>query len=288
MAANLLKAGHAVAVWSRQPGPAEEMRALGAEIAESPRVAFNADAFISMLPDDSAVRAVVMDGALLPADGSSTIHINMATISAAFADELAAFHRKSGAPYVSAPVFGRPDVAAAGKLNIFAAGDPAAIQKVQPLFDALGQRTWMLGDRASAANVVKLCCNFMIASAIESMSEAIALANANGVTSGSFLEIVTTALFDTPIYRGYAKIIDEQRFEPPGFKLKLGLKDTRLVLSAGEAANAPLPFASVLRDAFIEAIAHGLADADVAAVSRVALRRANIPAGGLRDAGALS
>jgi 3-hydroxyisobutyrate dehydrogenase-like beta-hydroxyacid dehydrogenase len=126
MAANLLKAGQAVVVWSRQPGPAEESRALGAEIAENPRAAFDADAFISMLPDDAAVRAIVMDGALLPGEGSSTIHINMATISVAFADELTALHRKAGVPYVSAPVFGRPDVAAAGKLNILAAGDPAS------------------------------------------------------------------------------------------------------------------------------------------------------------------
>jgi 3-hydroxyisobutyrate dehydrogenase-like beta-hydroxyacid dehydrogenase len=279
MAANLLKAGHEVAVWSRQPGPAEALRALGAQIAESPRAAFRGDAFLSMLSDDSAVRAIVMDGGLFADGGSATIHVNMATISVAFADELAAFHRDGDVPYVAAPVFGRAEVAAAGRLNIVAAGDRASIAKVQPLFDAMGQRTWLVGDRPSQANAVKICGNFMLASAIEAMSEAVALISAQGVPPKTFLEIMTTALFDAPAYRGYAKIIGDQLFEPAGFRLTLGLKDIRLALSAGEAAHVPLPFASVMRDVFVEAIAHGLANSDWSAISQVALQRANLARG---------
>ena len=205
MAANLIKAGHDVAVWSRKPGPADALRALGAQIAESPRAAFGGDAFLSMLSDDSAVRAIVMDGGLFAGGRSATIHVNMATISVAFADELAAFHRDAGVPYVAAPVFGRAEVAAAGRLNIVAAGDSASIAKVQPLFDAMGQRTWLVGDRPSDANAVKICGNFMLASAIEAMSEAVALINAKGVPTKTFLEIMTTSLFDAPAYKGYAR-----------------------------------------------------------------------------------
>jgi len=279
MAANLLKAGHEVTVWSRQPGPAEALRALGAQIAESPRAAFRGDAFLSMLSDDSAVRAIVMDGGLFADGGSATIHVNMATISVAFADELAAFHREAGVPYVAAPVFGRAEVAAAGRLNILAAGDRASIAKVQPLFDAMGQRTWLVGDRPSQANAVKICGNFMLASAIEAMSEAVALISAQGVPPKTFLEIMTSTLFDAPAYKGYAKIIGDQLFEPAGFRLTLGLKDVRLALSAGEAAHVPLPFASVMRDVFVEAIAHGLANSDWSAISQVALQRANLARG---------
>lgn len=284
MAANLLKAGHEVTVWSRQPGPANELRALGARIAGSPRAAFGGDAFLSMLSDDSAVRAIVMDGGLLADGGSATVHVNMATISVAFADELAAVHRDAGVPYVAAPVFGRAEVAAAARLNIVAAGDAASIAKVQPLFDAMGQRTWMVGDRPSQANAVKICGNFMLASAIEAMSEAAALISARGVPTKTFLEIMTSTLFDAPAYRGYAKIIGDQLFEPAGFRPTLGFKDVRLALSAGEAAHVPLPFASAMRDVFVEAIAHGLADSDWSAISQVALRRANLARGAAPDA----
>jgi 3-hydroxyisobutyrate dehydrogenase-like beta-hydroxyacid dehydrogenase len=275
MAANLVKAGHDVAVWSRQPGPAERLRALGARVAESPRAAFAGDAFLSMLSDDAAVRAIVIDGGLLAEAKAPPVHVNLATISVALADELAAFHRAAGAPYVAAPVFGRPDAAAAAKLNILAAGDPAAIAKVQPLLDAMGQRTWIVGDRPSQANAVKICGNFMLAAAIESMSEAAALANANGVPTKTLLEIMTTTLFDAPAYRIYAKLIGDQAFEPAGFRLALGFKDVRLALAASEAAQVPMPFASAARDVFVEAIAHGLADCDWSAISQVALRRAN-------------
>lgn len=279
MAANLLKAGHEVTVWSRKPGPAHELRALGAQVAESPGAAFKGDAFLSMLSDDSSVRSIVMDGGLFADGRSPTIHVNMATISVACADELAVFHRDAGVPYVAAPVFGRAEVAAAGRLNIVAAGDRASIARVQPLFDAMGQRTWLVGDRPSNANAVKIGGNFMLASAIEAMSEAAALLTAKGVPTKTFLEIMTSSLFDAPAYKGYARLIGDQAFEPAGFRLTLGFKDVRLALSASEAAHVPLPLASVLRDVFVEAIAHGLADSDWSAISQVALRRANLARG---------
>ena len=278
MAANLLKAGHEVTIWSRRPEPAERLRELGARVVDSPRAAFQGDALFSMLSDDAAVRAVVVEGGLL-AQKTETVHVNSATISVACAEELTALHRKAGAPYLAAPVFGRPEAAAAAKLHIVAAGDPALIAKVQPLFDAMGQKTWVVGDEPSQANVVKICGNFMLASAIETLSEASALANAHGVPTKTLLELMTSTLFASPAYQIYGKIITDQKFEPAGFRLKLGFKDVRLALAASEASNVPLPFGAALRDVFLEAIANGLGDADWSAISQVAQRRAHLPRG---------
>jgi 3-hydroxyisobutyrate dehydrogenase-like beta-hydroxyacid dehydrogenase len=269
MAANLLKAGHEVAVWSRRPEPAEAMRKLGACIADSPRAAFAGEALFAMLSDDAATRAVLVDGGLIDA-----------TISVALAEELAALREKAGGRYVAAPVFGRPDAAAAAKLHIVAAGDPGVIAKMQPLFDALGQKTWIVGERPAQANVVKICGNFALASAIETLSEASALANAYDVPSQTLLGLLSGTLFDSPAYRGYGALIAERKFEPAGFRLKLGFKDVRLALAASEAASVPLPFGAVLRDVFVEAIAHGLGDADWSAISQVAQRRAQLPRDG--------
>jgi 3-hydroxyisobutyrate dehydrogenase-like beta-hydroxyacid dehydrogenase len=276
MAANLLKAGHEVTVWSRRPEPAERLRELGARVVDSAREAFRGDAFLSMLSDDAAVRGVVIEGGLL-AGRTDTIHINTATVSVALAEELTALHRQAGAPYLAAPVFGRPEAAAAAKLHIVTAGDPAVIAKVQPLFDAIGQKTWVVGDHPSQANVVKICGNFMLASAIETLSEASALANAYGVPTKTLLELMTSTLFASPVYQTYGKIIADQNFDPPGFRLKLGFKDVRLALAASEASSVPLPFGAALRDVFIEAIASGLADVDWSAISQVAQRRAHLP-----------
>jgi 3-hydroxyisobutyrate dehydrogenase-like beta-hydroxyacid dehydrogenase len=276
MAANLLKAGHEVRVWSRRPEPADRLRELGAHVVDSPHAAFQGDAFVSMLSDDAAVRAVVVEGGLFAAK-TDTIHINSATISVALADELTALHEKAGAPYLAAPVFGRPQAAAAAKLHVVAAGDPALIAKVQPLFDAIGQKTWIVGDRPSQANVVKICGNFMLASAIETLSEASALANAHDIPTKILLELMTSTLFASPAYQIYGKIITDQSFEPAGFRLKLGFKDLRLALAASEALNVPLPFGAALRDVFLEAIADGLEDVDWSAISQVAQRRAHLP-----------
>jgi 3-hydroxyisobutyrate dehydrogenase-like beta-hydroxyacid dehydrogenase len=218
MAANLLKAGHEVRVWSRRPEPADRLRELGAHVVDSPHAAFQGDAFVSMLSDDAAVRAVVVEGGLFAAK-TDTIHINSATISVALAEELTALQEKAGAPYLAAPVFGRPQAAAAAKLHVVAAGDPALIAKVQPLFDAIGQKTWIVGDRPSQANVVKICGNFMLASAIETLSEASALAKAHDIPTKILLEPMTSTLFASPAYQIYGKIITDQSFEPAGFHL---------------------------------------------------------------------
>lgn len=275
MAANLLKAGHKLRVWNRSPGPAEELVKLGATRAATAAEAFRGDAVITMLANDEAVRATLIEGGLL-AGARGTVHVNAATISATLSKELTELHEAAGVAYVAAPVFGRPDVAEAGKLNIVAAGAPDALARVQPLFDAMGQKTWPVGDDPVRANAVKIAGNFMIAAAIETMGEATALCRAYGVETADFLDILTNTIFASPVFKGYGAIISEKRYEPAGFPVPLGLKDVGLALKASEAARVPMPFAGVLRDSFLEAIAQGGAEKDWASVAEVAHRRAGL------------
>lgn len=275
MAANLIKAGYTVRGWNRSPAPAAQLAALGAQIAATPEeAAADADVLISMLADDAATRATVLDSQALAALKPGAIHVNMATISVTLAIELAALHQARNLGYIAAPVLGRVNVAEAGQLNILAAGDPGALATVQPLLDVLGQQTWHLGERPEQASAVKLAVNFMIASAIGTMGEAVALTQGHGVDKTEFLELVTSTVFAAPVYKGYGEAIAEERFEPAGFKLALGLKDVRLTLEAAEQAKVPLPLASTLRDAHIESLAHGEGHLDWAALSRTAARRA--------------
>jgi 3-hydroxyisobutyrate dehydrogenase-like beta-hydroxyacid dehydrogenase len=276
MATNLIAAGHHVRVWNRSRAPVDALVAKGATAAATAQEAFAVDAAISMLADDAAVKSVILDSGALSAAPDGLAHVNMATISVSCAQALAEAHRDRGIAYIAAPVFGRPDAAAAATLHIVAAGPPLAIERVQPLFDMLGQKTWRVGDDAPRANVMKIAGNFLIACAIEAMSESAALAQAHGLAPRDLFEMLTSTLFSSPIYKNYSTLIVDQRFEPAGFALRLGLKDTRLALAAGEDAHVGLPFASVVRDNFLDAIAHGDADRDWTAVAKVALRRAGL------------
>lgn len=275
MALQLIKAGHKVVAWNRSPEKVQALVAQGATAAATPQEAAQADAIITMLADDESIRAVVIDGGVLEDAPAHAVHVVMATISLAFAKELEKLHAAAGLGYVAAPVMGRPDVAAGGELNILVAGKPEHVTKVQPLLDAMGKATWPLGDEPHKANVVKLGMNFLLASAIESMSEVIALAKRNDVAAEKVIEILTSTLFAAPAYKIYGAAILDGTFKP-GFKLPLGLKDVRLALAAAEQSGAPMPFASLLRDNFIDAIAHGDADKDWSAISKVALRRAGL------------
>jgi 3-hydroxyisobutyrate dehydrogenase-like beta-hydroxyacid dehydrogenase len=276
MASNLLAAGHALTVWNRSVAATEPLASLGAKVARTADRAAQGDVLCSMLANDQAVREVFLDSGLLDAMDHGTVHVNHATISVALAKELAAEHEKRGLDYVAAPVFGRPDMAAAAKLNIVVAGKPAVIERVRPLLEAMGSRLWLLGEAPERANVAKIAGNFMLASAIESMAEATALTRAHGVSAADFLEIMTSTLFAAPAYQGYGKLIAEQRFKPAGFSLPLGLKDVELALTAASTARVPLPFAGVLRDSLLEALAAGDSELDWSALALVAARRAHL------------
>ena len=276
MAANLVAAGHRVRVWNRSPGPVRELEARGATAAAGPAEVFAADVVVSMLADDEAVEAL-LDPAVL-AGARAGVHVNMATVSVALAERATALHAEHGIGYVAAPVLGRPEVAAAGELNILAAGDAALLERVGPLLEAMGRRVWHFGDRPVQANTAKISANFLLACAIESLAEACSLAEANGVRPTDLVEMLTGTLFPGPVYSGYGAMVAERRYEPVGFRLPLGLKDVNLALAAGAGANVPLPFGSVLRDAFLDALAHGDGERDWAAVAAVARRRAGLPA----------
>lgn len=276
IATNLIRAGHRVCVWNRSPQAAQELAALGAHVAADPAAAARGPVLMSMLADDDATRAVLIGAGVLEKAAAGLIHVNLATVSVAFARELAQLEEQRGISYVAAPVFGRPEAAQAAKLNVVVAGAQEAIARVEPLLSAIGQRTWRLGDAPERANIVKLAGNFMIASAIETMGEAAALVQAHGVGAGEFLEVLTSTLFACPAYQIYGRLIAEERYEPAAFKLSLGLKDVRLALQAADAAHVPLPFAGVLRDHFLEALANGAGDKDWAALAEIAAHHAGL------------
>jgi 3-hydroxyisobutyrate dehydrogenase-like beta-hydroxyacid dehydrogenase len=277
MASVLVKAGHEVTVWNRSPQAAQPLAELGARVAATPaEAAAGAEAVLSMLANDQAVREALLAGGVLEAMPKGAVHVNHATISMALVGELVRLHEAHGLGYVAAPVFGRPPVAAEGKLTIAVGGRPAAVAKVQALLDALGAKVWPAGDKPENAAIVKIAGNFMIAAAIESMAEATTLTRAYGVSAADFIGLMGSTLFAAPIYQNYGKLIAEERFSPPGFALALGHKDIGLGLAAGEAARVPMPFAGVLRDNLLEAIAAGAGELDLSALAQVAARRARL------------
>ena len=273
-----LQAKHTVRVWNRSVEAARKLEKDGAQVVDTAAAAFEGDAVFSMLGDDNALRAVFMDSGLLErASGDAVpVHVNMATVSVACADELARRHEERKIAYVAAPVLGRPDAAAAGKLNIMAAGPGAAIDHVQPLLDVVGLKTWRFGEVPSRANVVKIAMNFMLAAACESMGEAAALASGYGVEPADLFDLASHSFFlGGGVYEGYGRLIAASAFEPAGFKARLGLKDIRLALAAGEAVTAPLPLASQMRDSLLEALTRGEGDKEFGVVlGRAAMRRA--------------
>src|ERR1700716_3657703 len=258
MARNLLKAGHRLTVYNRTRSKAEALAREGAQVAERVADACRADVLITMLSDDAAVEGVVFgDGGALYALGRNAIHISMSTISVALSDRLAAAHGKAGQGYVAAPVFGRPEAAAAAKLFIIAAGADATLARCQPLFDAMGQETFVISAKPSEANLLKLTGNFLIASMLERLGEAFALVRKSGIDPLRYLHILTSTLFSKPVYRTYGSIIAEQKNPADGFKMSLGLKDMRLALAVADATTVPMPVASLVRDHFMEGVAQG-------------------------------
>ncbi|PKH26251.1 oxidoreductase [Enterobacterales bacterium CwR94] len=275
MAANLLRAGYQVNIWNRSTSAIPPLVELGALHCQHPADAAQCDVLISMLADDSVTQQVVVDSGALAALESNALWINMATVSIAFTQQMVALAAAKGFHYLAAPVLGRNNVAAAGQLNILTAGDPQLIARAQPLFDVLGQKTWYFGPQPEQAAVVKLSANFMLGCAIEAMAEASALVRGYQVPAADFLAMITATLFNAPAYKGYGELIAHEKYTPPGFTLRLGLKDIRLAQAAAEGKNVPLPFASVIKDNSIDALAHGEGDLEWAALANVAKRRSN-------------
>lgn len=277
MARNLLKSGFNVTVWDRTRSHADALREDGAMVAESPAAACTGEALITMLADDRAVEDVILgSGRVIRALAENAVHVSMSTITVALSEELNEAHRAAGQHFVAAPAFGRPEVAAAAQLYIVAAGEAEPVDRCRPLFDAMGQKTFILGGFPPAANLVKLGGNFLIASVIECLGEAIALMRKADVPAHRFLEILTESLFSAPAYKTYGRLILEEDYQPAGFSIPLALKDIRSVLAAAEAKAVPMPVASLVHDRFLTAVARGNSDLDWSALARLAAEDAGL------------
>ncbi len=277
MARNLLRAGHTLTVYNRSREKAQALAGEGARVAESPADACrDAEVVMTMVADDPAVEEIVFgrDG-IASAMKKNCIHVSHSTISPALARRLASEHAQRNQGYLSAPVFGRPDAAEAGKLLVVAAGRSELVERCRPLFDAIGRQTFVVGAEPWQANVSKLCGNFMISSAIEALGEAYATLRKSGVAPLKFLEIMN-ALFGSPVIANYGSIIAKEQFEPAQFALHLGLKDLRLVLATADERSAPMPMASLVHDHMVSAVAQGQAEMDWSSVARVAAREAGL------------
>jgi 3-hydroxyisobutyrate dehydrogenase-like beta-hydroxyacid dehydrogenase len=278
MAASLLKAGHEVTVYNRTPDKAKALAEQGAKLARTMADACRGDAVMTMLANDQAVEDVVLGwGGVIESLGPDALHVSSSTISVALADRLTVAHDEVGSRFVSAPVFGRPDVAATGLLAVAAAGPEDAVKAAAPLLDAIGRVTSVVSKTPSAANLVKLSGNFLLASAIEALGEAMALVGNGGVDRRLYLEVITSALFDCRPYQLYGGMIADGRFAPAGFAAPLGQKDIRLALAAAEDLAVPMPLASLLRDRFMTLIAQGGGELDWAAIGGLAAADAGGP-----------
>ena len=277
MARNLLKAGHEVTVYNRTRARADEFAREGAKVAASPAETASAEVIITMLADDRALEDVLLgQGDLLARLRPEQIHVSMSTISVELSRNLIEAHGRHGTGFVSAPVFGRPEAAEAAKLFIVAAGPKPLLVRCEPLFGAMGQKTFVLGEDPSAANVLKLSGNFLIVATLECLGEAFAFIRKYGIDPQQYLDILSNSFFSAPFQKNYGGIIAQQKYEPPGFALRLGAKDVRLILAAADAAGVPMPVASVLHDRFLTGISRGLGEKDWSAIAELAAESAGL------------
>ncbi len=278
MARHLVKAGHDVTVWNRTASKADQLKTESAKVASSPAEAGrNAEIAITMLADDRALESTVFGAeGLIDALPKGAVHVSSSTISVALSQRLEKEHAQRGQQYVAAPVFGRPEAAEAGKLFVVAAGKAEVIERCRPVLETVGQRVFVMGEKPEMANVVKLSGNFLIASVVESLGEAIALVRKYGIDPQEYVEFLTSSLFAAPVYKTYGGIIAGERYSPAGFKMRLGLKDVKLALAAAEAVDMPLPVASVIRDHALTAIARGMEELDWSATAKLAAENAGL------------
>ncbi len=280
IARNLVEDGHDVHVFNRSPARAEPLRKAGATVAGSPAQAAQlADVVFSMVADDAALTSVTSgETGILAGLKPGALHVSLSTIGRDTAQALTVRHREAGVGFISAPVFGRPDAAAARKLFIMAAGEDEHLKVAVPLLERLAQSVGIVGADPSQANLVKLIGNFMLSVIIETLGEACAVAGKAGIDPTHFVDLLTNANFNAPPYKIYGQMIASQRFQPAGFSLPLGQKDNRLMLAAAEALGVPLPLASFIHDRFLAVRSQGIgAEHDWSAVALCALTE-----GGLR------
>ncbi|MGA2369453.1 MAG: NAD(P)-dependent oxidoreductase [Candidatus Korobacteraceae bacterium] len=278
MARHLVRAGHELTVWNRTLAKAEPLKAEGAKVARTAgEAAEHAEVVITMLADDHAVESAVLhSGGVMESLPRGGTHISMSTISVVLSKKLAEEHGKRGQHYITAPVFGRPEAAAAGKLFVATAGERATVDQCKPILEVLGQRVFVIGDKPEMANVVKLSGNFLIASVIESLGEAMALVRKYGIDPHEYVEFLTNSLFAAPVYKTYGGLIADAKPENVGFALRLALKDIRLALVAADSVDVPLPVASLVHDHMLAAIGRGREKSDWSVLGQLAAEDAGL------------
>ena len=276
IAANLLKAGHTVTVWNRSKEPVAALVAQGAIAADTPADAMQGEAVFSMLSNDAVMREVGLAGPLLDKAAKGLIHVSLATISVAFAQELQATHKAAGLDYLSAPVFGRPDMAASGQMVMVVGGSEAALATMMPVFEKISSRVVPVGAEAEKANLFKIAGNFMIAAELQSTGEAFALLRKGGVDASLFHDVLGARLFTGAAFKGYGAMILTKQYEPAGFALTLGLKDVNLARSAAEGLGASMPTADLLKANYDQAVSWGWQDKDWAAIGEVPAKKAGL------------
>ena len=268
MAANLIAAGYKLRVYNRTASKADALVAAGATRVDRPGDAAQPGGVaITMVADDATLDQVTVGGGLAERLERGGIHISMSTVAPATTRRLAEHHAASGSTLIASPVFGRPDAAKAKRLWITASGPAAAKTAVRPLLEAMGQAIFDFGEEPGAANVAKLAGNFLIAANLEAMSEALAMVEKQGVERTAVADLLAKTLFACPIYQGYGKAVAEKRFEPVGFRLRLGLKDVELALRTASEVTMGLPIASLVRDRFLASLAKGRGEMDWSAIA---------------------
>jgi len=262
MARHLAAAGHAVRAWNRSGGLGLE----GVEMVGAPADVFQAEVVFTMLSDDAAIRAVLLDSGVLETARDGLIHVVTSTISVECARELTVIHEAAKIGYVAAPVLGRPDAAAKGDLNVLAAGRADAVDRVRPLLEVLSKRIWPMGEDPAQANAAKIAANMMITMAIEAMAEAVVLTESNGVGRDVFFELILGTLFGSRSYQNYSANISKNTYEP-GFKARLGLKDLRLATEAASTAGKRLPMLDAVRERMRQTVDAGMGEKDWSAMA---------------------
>jgi 3-hydroxyisobutyrate dehydrogenase-like beta-hydroxyacid dehydrogenase len=276
IARNLLKAGHEIAAFNRTLSRAEDLIPAGARVAKTVAEACAPGVVLTMLPDDEAVESCAFgQGGILSALPDGGLHVSVSTISVVLSRRLAEEHAKRGQTFVASPVFGRPQAAEYRALVVVAAGAAGAIERARPLLESIGRKFVVLGTEPSLASTVKLAGNFLIASALEALAEAFALVRKCGVDRAQFFDVLAS-VFQSPVYEAYGRLMVEERFEPAGFKMWLGLKDARLVRALADAAAVPMPLAAAVYDHLLSAAARGMGEIDWSAVANLAAEEAGI------------
>jgi 3-hydroxyisobutyrate dehydrogenase-like beta-hydroxyacid dehydrogenase len=271
IARRLLRQGHEVVVWNRAIDRARALESAGAVVADSAAEVCMEDVVLSIVADDRANEELFLNGAL--SFGRDTIHVSSSTIGVELAERLTEMHRTKGGTHVGAPVLGRPAAAESGQLLLLAAGSEDAIGRCRPLFESIGQRTYVAGTEPWKAHFAKLAANFLLASTIEALAEVAGLLGRAGMDRKSFLELMSETAFACPVYKIYSDLIGNERYRPAGFRMPLGLKDVELVLAAAARLDAELPLAELVRDGLQQGLTEGYADLDWSALALVRAKR---------------